>query len=222
MIKTKIFFLLMFISFGSFCQDSVSVTVYPTIITAWETSLPTSLKNNNPLIILDLPIVRKKLYTETRFNYDQINTLGIYAGRIFSVSKKSSHLFIPQLGLLYGDYKGAAFQFYYLMMGNKIDINFLNQYGISSNQLSDFYFNWSDIQYAVTNKIRLGTSIQIYHDDELQYLDLGGYIAYKTQKTSFALYSFNFWDQSSHFLILSIQRKIQFYKHKQIQNFNKF
>lgn len=198
-----------FFSLNLFGQDSL-VSVYPTFISGAYTDKRWDLKQNNPFIILDLPIIKNKFYSEIRYNYDQLNTLGIYAGKIFSLSKKTAQVLIPQIGFLYGNYKGASLQFYYQFINKRVEINFQNQHGISFNKLSNFYFNWSDIQFPITKKIKVGGSVQIYSAKELNTSDFALLVTYKSGNWIVALYSFDFYDLPKHFFAFGIQKAFSF------------
>lgn len=203
--------LFVFISFGSFAQDSI-VSIYPTFITGLYTNQKLNINENNPLLILSVPVSFNKFYGEVRYNYDQINTIGVYLGYQFSIGKKQQHNLIPQIGFLYGDYVGTSFQFYYQLLHSKFEINFQNQYGLSFNNLSSFYYNWSDIQFKVRKKINFGSSIQIYKDKNSKYIDLGALVTYKSNNWTVALYSFNFYDLPKHYFAFGIQKGLTFKK----------
>jgi hypothetical protein len=212
MVKLKIHLVAVavnFVSFSLFGQDTL-LTVYPAFIAGVYTYKPVETKESNPLLIPDVSIVKNTFYTEWRYNYDYISTSAIYAGKIIPLSKKPQQILTPQIGLLNGDYKGVSLQFYYQYIGSEVEINFQNQYGIAFNKLSNFYFNWSDVQLHITKKIRLGNSIQIHSDKASTTLDYGLFLVYKPENWTLALYSFDFYNLARHFFALEIQRAMIF------------
>ena len=126
------------------------------------------------------------------------------------------HVFTPQVGVMLGDYKGGSFQFYYLGYHKNFDISFLNQYSVPLSGQSQFYFNWSGIDFTVYKKFRLGVSGQYYSDtqDGFKTFDGGLSAAIKTNKTTFQLYWFNFYDLDNQYISLFLQQRLAFKKRK--------
>lgn len=202
---------------NGFSQDTTGLILYPTFISSYLPAQPLHMKDNNPYLIGGTIISYKKIYAELRYNYEQYNTLGIYGGRSFVISKpKMQHVFTPQLGIMLGDYDGGSFQFYYLGYHKAFDISFLNQYSVPVSGQSQFYYNWSGIDFTVYKAFRLGVSGQYYSDVQTNFntLDAGFYAAIKTNKTTIQLYWFNGYDSASQSLSLFLQQKISFKKKK--------
>lgn len=198
-------------------QDTTQLVLFPTFIASYAPQEQFSFQNNNPYLIAGSVISYGKFYGEVRYNYEQLNTLGIYGGKSFVVSKpKMEHVFTPQLGLMLGDYTGGSFQFYYLGYHKNFDISFLNQYSVPVSGQSQFYFNWSGIDFTVYKKFRLGVSGQYYSDVQESYKTLDGGIsaAYKNDKTTLQLYWFNFYDLDNQYISLFLQQRLAFKKRK--------
>jgi hypothetical protein len=194
-------------------DSSKTITIYPTVIGAYAPSLPTDIKAGNPLLIVGSALTYKTLYAEVRVNYDQLNTLGAYVGKMYLIEKpKLTHLFTPQLGVLIGDYRGGSFQFYYQAYHQAFEISFLNQYSVSVAKQPSFYFNWSSIDFNLVKHCSLGVSTQIYSETNTGYksLDLGLETAFKKNNTTIQLYWFNFFAPNSSFISLFVQQKIIF------------
>jgi hypothetical protein len=198
-----------FFSFSLFGQGNL-LSVYPTFISGLYTYRPVNGKENNPLIIPDISIVKDKLYAEVRYNYDYINTSAIYIGENISLSKKPGQTLTPQIGWLNGDYKGAFLQFYYQLTEPGFAVDFQNQYGIAFNRLPAFYYNWSDIQFSITKNVKFGNSIQIHSGKGSTTFDYGLFLVYKPADWTLALYSFDFYNLSKHFFVIEIQRALSF------------
>ena len=198
-----------------YSQDTTGLTLYPTFISSYSPSQQLNMANSNPYLIGGTIISYKKFYGEIRYNYEQLNTFGIYGGRSFIISKpKMEHVFTPQVGVMLGDYKGGSFQFYYLGYHKNFDISFLNQYSVPISGQSQFYYNWSGIDFTVYKKFRLGISGQYYSDVQIDNKRLDGGIsaAIKANKTTIQLYWFNFYDLPNQFFSLFLQYKVSFKK----------
>lgn len=212
---------LLFIFFGltkiSFSQDSTGLKIYPTVIASYFPKDSNGLSKYNPFLIGGTAISYKKFYGEIRYNYDQLNTLGIYGGKTHTrVGSKMEHLFTPQLGVLMGDYNGASLQFYYQGFHKNFEINFLNQYSVPLSGQSQFYYNWSGIDFILYKNFRLGVSEQFYSDVQINYKTFDGGIsaALKNNNTTIQLYWFNFYDINNNYITLFLQQKISFKKRK--------
>lgn len=198
-----------------YSQDTTGLTLYPTFISSYSPSQQLNMANNNPYLIGGTIISYKKFYGEIRYNYEQLNTFGIYGGRSFIISKpKMEHVFTPQLGVMLGDYNGGSFQFYYLGYHKNFDISFLNQYSVPISGQSQFYYNWSGIDFTVYKKFRLGVSGQYDSDVETNFKTLDGGVsaAIKANKTTIQLYWFNFYDLPNQFISVFLQYKVSFKK----------
>jgi hypothetical protein len=202
---------------NAFSQDTTGLKLYPTVILSYLPGQAFQIANNNPYLIGGTIISYKNIYAEVRYNYEQANTFGIYGGRSFSISKpKMEHVFTPQLGIMLGDYYGGSFQFYYLGYHKAFDISFLNQYSVPLSGQSQFYYNWSGIDFTVYKTFRLGVSGQYYSDVQTRFKTLDGGLsaAIKTNKTTIQVYWFNFFDLPNQFFSVFLQHKISFKKKK--------
>ena len=126
------------------------------------------------------------------------------------------HVFTSQLGVMLGDYTGGYLQFYYLGYHKKFDISFLNQYSVPVSGQSQFYYNWSSIDFKMHTKFRLGVLGQYYSDTQNSYKTLFGTIsaAFKNDFRTIQLYWFNFYDMNNQFFSLFLQQKNSFKKRK--------
>ena len=194
-----------------FCQDTTGLTLYPTFIASYLPRQAPGISGNNPYLIGGSIISYKNVYAEVRYNYEQSNTFGIYAGRSFVIARpRMEHVFTPQLGIMLGDYRGGSFQFYYLGYHNAFDISFLNQYSVPVSGQSRFYYNWSGVDFRVYKAFRLGVSGQYYSDvpGSFKTLDAGCSAALKTTTTTLQVYWFNGYDLPNQFLLVFLQQKI--------------
>ena len=63
-----------------------------------------------------MPVVhykgRKNFYAEARYNYEDVNTASLYAGKSFSGGKKLEFTVTPMAGVVFGKYFGRQFILY--------------------------------------------------------------------------------------------------------------
>lgn len=199
------FFLFLFtIQIGK-TQDTSEWIFSPALIGGIFPQYKYELKNYNPLLIPYLPFSKGDFYGELRYNYDRNGTFGIYAGKSFVTGKNATHIITPQLGAIIGDYKGISLQFYYNLIHPKLEFNLTNNYAYVFNDRPNYYFNWTDVQFPILEKLRAGATIQIFADDKIQTYDPGVLIGYRTEKFYAMLSSFNFWDSDKHYIFFAIQ-----------------
>ncbi len=207
--KYILFVILIHFSVSSQCQESNRWTIMPALIGGVFPNFEYDLKNYNPLLIPYLPFSKGSFYGELRYNYDRNGTFGIYGGKSWSLGENTIHLITPQLGALFGDYKGVSLQFYYNLISPHVEFNLTNNYALITNNRPNFYFNWTDIQFPVWKKGRIGASTQIFVDSTIQTYDFGPMIGYRNEKWYFMLTSFNPWHPEKHYLFFAIQRTLQ-------------
>ncbi|MEP6748211.1 MAG: hypothetical protein ABJB86_10835 [Bacteroidota bacterium] len=136
---------------------------------------------------------KKKWYAEARYNYEDVNTVSLYAGHTFSAEKEFSWSFTPMIGGMAGKLKGGSF-------GLNADLNFKGfyfssqaQYSVSAQtRFDNFFYNWSEFYYAPTPWLYTGIAVQhtrLYATNSL--VDPGMLIGFSFNQWSFPLYSFN-------------------------------
>ena len=112
-------------------------------------------------------LTRHGLYGELRYNYEDLNTFSLYAGKKISGEKKMSYSITPMIGLLVGQYKGIS-------LATNVDLKYENvsmsaqlQYTRNNQQQSaDFFYNWSELTWQPVKWLYGGVSVQqtkIYH-----------------------------------------------------------
>ncbi|MFT3935866.1 MAG: hypothetical protein QM726_19715 [Chitinophagaceae bacterium] len=134
-----------------------------------------------------------KWYAEARYNYEDINTVSLYAGHNFSSDKKFSWSFTPMAGIIAGNMKGGSF-------GLNTDLNYRKfyfssqaQYSISTETRYDnFFYNWSELYYQPFEWMYTGVAVQhtrIYATNAL--VDPGLMLGFSYSQWSFPFYTFN-------------------------------
>lgn len=134
-----------------------------------------------------------KLYAEARYNYEDINTGSVYAGRSFEGGKKWEYSITPMLGWVFGRYKGFS-----AATNAEVDYGRFNfsgqlQYTINNkNRNENFFYNWSELSYQFFDKLYGGVSIQqtALYKNSLG-TETGLLLGYSSGKITVPVYLFN-------------------------------
>ena len=112
-----------------------------------------------------MPVVhyqtKKGLYTEGRYNYDDVNTFSLYAGKTISGGNKIEYTVIPMLGFSVGDFQSIAaatkmeFSYRKLFMSAEIQYNHALR-----NEETSFFFTWPEIGIDISDYFFTGMAAQ--------------------------------------------------------------
>jgi hypothetical protein len=170
------------------------------------------VKESQPLVMMPIAHfqTRNNWYTEARFNYEEMNTFSLYAGKIFSGGNKLSYTIIPILGGVMGEFKGGS-------LGLNLNVEFKqwylssqSQYTFSSqDKTNNFFYSWSEAGYEVWDWLYAGIALQhtTLHQTKT-VLEPGIVVGFSVGKWSFPLYSFNPMGNNRSFL-LGINRTLK-------------
>jgi hypothetical protein len=111
-----------------------------------------------------VPIVHiqsnRNWYLETRYNYEEVRTVSVFAGKMFSQTSKLSYTITPVFGLVAGKFNGGSALNITLGLGN-FYLSSQGQGTLSrSCRLDDFVYRWSELRYFLSDKIFTGFSLQ--------------------------------------------------------------
>lgn len=136
---------------------------------------------------------KKGWYGEARYNYDEVNTFSLLAGKNFLVGKNNGFAITTMAGLTFGDFDGITIGINTEYEKNGFYFNNQSQYSFSTNNLfDDFAFSWCEIGYQPLNWLHGGFSFQYTKvKNEKSLLEPGLMIGLSFKKISFPLYYFN-------------------------------
>ena len=142
-------------------------------------------------------------YAEARYNYEDINTFSLYAGRTFSNENDFSWSFTPMIGGMAGKLKGGSFGMNSELSYRKFNFSSQAQYSVSAGTRYDnFFYNWSELWYAPMDWIYTGIALQhtrIYATNTL--IDPGVLLGFSYNQWSFPMYSFNPFAAARYFVV---------------------
>jgi hypothetical protein len=161
---------------------------------------------------------KQKWYAEARYNYEDINTFSLYAGRTFSQERKFSWSLTPMVGGMAGKLKGGSFGLNSECNYKKIYFSSQAQYCMSAeSRLENFFYNWSEICYQPKEWFYAGFAFQhtrLYSSNSV--VDPGVLIAFSYKQWNFPFYGFNLSADKRYFVAgINWEWKHNANKHKQ-------
>ncbi len=106
---------------------------------------------------------------EIRYNYEELETISLLAGKMFSFDGELSYSVTPLAGIVLGKMKGG-------LVGSDMTMNYKDlffssepQYTFSVEDRSEnFFFNWSELGYDFSKIVYAGVALQSTHRHKSQ------------------------------------------------------
>lgn len=132
-------------------------------------------------------------YAEARYNYEEVNTFSLYAGKTFSNDGKFDFSITPMLGGVVGKFKGISSGVNAVVEFKDVFFSTQSQYTISFHESNaDFLFSWSELGYQPWKWFFLGVTAQQTYIPEANLLESepGVFIGFSVGMWTFPLYVF--------------------------------
>jgi len=144
-----------------------------------------------------------KWYAEARYNYEDIRTFSVYAGRTFSRDKEFSWSLTPVLGAIAGKMNGGSFGLNSACSYHKFNFSSQAQYSVSAeNRYENFFYNWAEFCYQPTAWFYTGIAVQhtrMYATNTVA--DPGLLLAFSVGQWTVPLYSFNTFSGEKYYVL---------------------
>jgi len=142
-------------------------------------------------------------YGEARYNFDELNTFSLYAGRKFSGNGLLSWEATPMVGGLMGQMTGGSVGMNFGADYRKIFFSSQSQYSFSlENNTEKYFYNWSELGYEATSWLYAGLAMQqtnLYR--EFGRLEPGCVIGFSIKNWTIPLYAFNTSERERYFVL---------------------
>ncbi len=146
---------------------------------------------------------KHKWYAEARYNYEDINTFSLYAGRTFSAQRIFSWSLTPMIGGMAGKMKGGSFGLNSECSFKKFGFSSQAQYSLSAEtEYDNFFYNWSELYYQPFDWVYTGIAVQhtrMYATNAL--VDPGVLLGFSYNQWSFPMYSFKPFAAERYFVV---------------------
>ncbi|MCW3118863.1 MAG: hypothetical protein JWM28_2945 [Chitinophagaceae bacterium] len=155
------------------------------------------------LVALVHHTTKKNLYTELRYNYEDLNTVSVYVGKTLFIKGNSDFSFSPMAGLVMGKYTGGSLAMNTDFEYKKIFFSSQAQYTISNDdKANSFFYNWSELLYYTRPWFFTGITIQQTWLCEIKMKTVTGLLAgFKKNKWSIPVYLFRPLDREKYVVI---------------------
>jgi hypothetical protein len=141
-------------------------------------------------------------YTELRYNYEDAQTLSLFAGKAFESGKAIEYTIIPMMGFSIGRFTGASIGLNTDITWKNFDLSTQSQYSIAMKKnTNDFFFNWSELTYSFSQNIFAGIAMQYTLQTKQQALEPGIVAGVNLKNVSFPIYAFNLFRTDSYFVV---------------------
>jgi hypothetical protein len=142
-------------------------------------------------------------YAEARYNYDEVNTFSLYAGRTFSGERALSYSVTPMIGGMAGQIRGGSLALNTEFNYRSFNFSSQSQYSINAEtRMENYFFSWSELSYQPLDWLYAGVSLQnthIYRTDGL--VEPGLLVGLSYKQWNFPVYSFNPFADGRYFII---------------------
>lgn len=141
-------------------------------------------------------------YAELRYNYEDLQTVSLFAGKTFSGGNAFEYSLIPMIGYSVGRFSGVSFATTTEASWKNFFIWGQTQYSIGNKKSTpDFFFNWSELGYNVSDYFFAGLAMQYTSQEGEQYFDPGFVAGLNWKNVSAPFYVFSPFKKSYYFVL---------------------
>lgn len=116
----------------------------------------------------------KGFYTELRYNYEDVQTLSLFAGKTFFTGSKLGCTLTPMLGLSTGNFSGASVAVNAEADWKNFYLSTQTQYSAATRKgVSNFFFSWSELGYNLSRSFFAGVALQYTRQEGVSYTEPG-------------------------------------------------
>ena len=142
-------------------------------------------------------------YGEVHYNYEEFETASLNVGKVFAHKNELSYSITPFAGVVLGKLNGGN-------LGSNIDADYKklffsseSQYTVSiERRTENFFFNWSEAGYQLTEFLYAGFALQVTHPYEIKNnWQPGVMLGLSYKRWTFPVYAFNPGGQNSNFVV---------------------
>lgn len=125
-----------------------------------------------------MPIVHyqfsKGFYTELRYNYEDVQTLSLYAGKTYAGGKALNYTVTPMIGFSKGKFTGFSIAANFDAEWKSLYFSSQTQYSTGTKkEIADFFFCWSELGYNISKNIFGGFAAQLTRQNGLDEFQPG-------------------------------------------------
>jgi hypothetical protein len=145
----------------------------------------------------------KNWYAEVRYNYEEMQTFSVHAGKTFCWEKKMEYSFTPMLGIMAGNLQGGSLGLNVDISRNQFYFSTQSQYCMSVEDNSfNFLYSWSEVAYQPFDWMYAGLSMQYTQCPKTAPLiEPGLLLAFTIRQWTFPFYSFHVFNNDRYYML---------------------
>lgn len=142
-------------------------------------------------------------YGEARYNFDELNTFSLYAGKKFTGGNVLSWEATPLIGGLLGQMTGGSLGMNFGMDYKRIFFSTQSQYSFSLENTTDkFFYNWSEVGVEATKWLYAGIALQQTNVYRTQgKMEPGCMVGFSFNNWTIPFYAFNTSNEERYFVL---------------------
>jgi len=141
-------------------------------------------------------------YTELRYNYEEAETISLFAGKTFEGGNKLTYTLTPMTGFSSGRFTGVSIGANTEAEWKNFYLSAQSQYSIATkNNIPSFFFNWSEVGYNISDHVYAGVAMQYTHQEKAGYFEPGLVAGISFKKVSVPVYVFNPFSKGCYFIL---------------------
>ena len=146
---------------------------------------------------------KRGLYTELRYNYEELHTASVYAGRTLLIGNNKNFSFTPMAGLVMGNYTGGSLAMNTDLEYKSVYFSSQAQYTVNKDDANDnFFYNWAELGYNLLPWLYTGVTVQQTLLRKMKMETAAGFTTgFVRNKWSVPVYFFNPFRDDKYFVI---------------------
>jgi hypothetical protein len=142
------------------------------------------------------------IYGEFRYNYEDANTVSLFAGKLFEGGKGIEYSFVPMLGFSSGNFTGASVALNSDIEWKRLYFSSQSQFSIATNKgINNFFFSWSEAGINFSDIFFAGTALQFTYQQKRSKVDPGLVAGFDIKNFSIPVYVFNPFNSDNYFIV---------------------
>lgn len=142
------------------------------------------------------------MYAEFRYNYEETNTVSLFAGKVFEGGENVEFSFVPMLGYSSGNFSGVSFALNSDVEWKKLYFSSQSQFSVGTNKgINNFFFSWSEAGINFSKSFFAGTALQYTYQQKRSEIDPGLVAGVSIKNISIPVYVFKPFNPGNYFIV---------------------
>lgn len=141
-------------------------------------------------------------YAELRYNYEDVKTASIFAGKTFTLGKAKKYEITPLAGISAGNFNGVSAGLNFDADLDPLFFSAQSQYSRATKiDNESFFFNWSELGYNFSDRLFGGLAVQLTMQKGLNDVQPGLFAGVSFRNISVPVYIFSPFSSGRYFIL---------------------